>query len=308
MMPLAYGPAIRVFFYQSSHWTTASPVLIACHGKHRDANNLMSRLQGEAERAGVLLICPEFSNALFPKRAGYNSGNVYPSENAQLRPNPPEQWAFSVIEPLFDLVGQSTGATAPEYYLFGHSAGCQFVHRFLMYMPQARVKQAVIANAGWYMMPSGHVGYPYDLRGSFLTDEHLRAYFHRPVVLLLGSMDTKVGGRSLDMSPQAMMQGRHRLERGRNYFNTCRQVAVGRGWTLNWRCETVRGVGHDDAAMGRVAIQCLFPQGWQHAAEAHAIAQDVQKDIDRPPPAYEEVWEETSKPVPPPVPSAPAFS
>ena len=45
----------------------------------------------------------------------------------------------------FVTVKAATGNRSERYHLYGHSAGAQFVHRFLYFMPDARVAKAVAA-------------------------------------------------------------------------------------------------------------------------------------------------------------------
>ncbi len=49
------------------------------------------------------------------------------------------------------------------YKIYGHSAGAQFVHRYLLITKEPAVDQAVIANAGWYTVISDN-NYPYGIR------------------------------------------------------------------------------------------------------------------------------------------------
>ena len=56
----------------------ASPPFIVLHGLKRDAHRYFDALEatGELERLGVLLLVPEFSEDLYPKKSGYNFGQA----------------------------------------------------------------------------------------------------------------------------------------------------------------------------------------------------------------------------------------
>ena len=53
------------------------------------------------------------------------------------------------IEPLFDDVRKRFGTQVTRYSLYGHSAGAQFVHRYVLFMPEARLDKAVAAELGY---------------------------------------------------------------------------------------------------------------------------------------------------------------
>ena len=80
-----------------------------------------------------------------------------------------DEWSFSIVERLFDHVKSLTTIQPATYYLYGHSAGGQFMHRFVMFMREARFSKAVAANAGWYTMPDQKIAFPYGLSGSRLA-------------------------------------------------------------------------------------------------------------------------------------------
>ena len=74
------------------------------------------------------------------------------------------EWTFSLIKSVFDTVRKDTGSSRTKYDMWGHSAGAQFVHRYVTFMPDTRVDRAVSANAGWYTLPDVDVAYPYGLK------------------------------------------------------------------------------------------------------------------------------------------------
>jgi hypothetical protein len=53
------------------------------------------------------------------------------------------------------------------YDMYGHSAGAQFVHRYLQFYDSPKVKKAVAANAGWYTFPNEAINYPYGIKSLF---------------------------------------------------------------------------------------------------------------------------------------------
>ena len=87
----------------------------------------------------------------------YILGNVYDDDG---RRKVQEEWSFGVIERVFDCVKNALGLNAESYGFYGHSAGSQFVHRFLYFMPENRAHLIVAANAGWYTMPTFEQVFP----------------------------------------------------------------------------------------------------------------------------------------------------
>jgi hypothetical protein len=158
------------------------------------------------------------------------------------------------MDRLYDAVRASLGGRQRGYYLFGHSAGAQFVHRLLTFVPKARVQGAVAANAGWYTLPSrsGHV--PYGLGGTKLRLEDLKPFFAAPFVVLLGERDTTTADTDdlVRGTPEARAQGATRLARGRFYFAAAQKAAREIGAELHWRLEVVPRAAHGRRAHDRL--------------------------------------------------------
>jgi hypothetical protein len=167
-------------------------------------------------------------------------------------------------------VREATGNRSDRYFLYGHSAGAQFVHRMVMLMPEARFATALAANAGSYTMSDFEVGYPFGLKGAPVDAGKLRAAFERPLVVLLGEEDDDPKDPNLPDAGAARRQGAHRLARGRAFFARAEGVARELDAHFAWRLETVPGVGHDHERMARAASRLLFgaapPVGAPHGA------------------------------------------
>lgn len=249
------GPPVRVFTYKPEGFSPTTPVVFILHGTRRNADVYRDQWAPLAEDNGFLVVAPEFIRTDFPQSFGYNLGNVYTRDGALL---PRERWAFTLIEGMFDRVKALTGSIRPTYSLYGHSAGSQFVHRFLYYMPQARVQRAVAANAGWYTLPSYDEDFPYGLKGTGLPPEYLGATLSRPLVVLLGEDDDNPNSANLRRTPEAMRQGRHRLARGKRFFELARQQAERLAVPFNWHLDTVPDVGHNNARMAPAAVAYLL--------------------------------------------------
>jgi hypothetical protein len=241
------GPAVPVRLYVPATATADTPIVIVMHGASRDAERYYNDWRPEAAHRGFIVAVPYFSRDDFPSSARYNLGHVFDPGDGHRRPE--AQWTFAAIEPLFDAVVDRLNGRQARYTLFGHSAGSQFVHRFLYYVPDNRANRAIAANAGWYTMPDFGVQYPYGLAGAGVPEDVLAGYFARDLVVLLGDADTLRDDEDLRKSPEAELQGRHRYDRGHTFYRVAQARAEAMGVDFNWRLVTVPGAGHSNAAM-----------------------------------------------------------
>ncbi len=247
---------VPVWYYLSENVTPDSPILFVMHGVKRDAERYRKEWIPLAKQYGFIIIAPEFSREEFPKDNDYSQGSVLDEND---RPRPFEQTAFSFIEPIFDTLKVRIGNRTSKYQLYGHSAGAQFAHRFLYFVPDARVTKVVAANAGWWMLPDMELDFPFGLKGApCVTDEVLKTMLQRPLVLLLGTNDTDPNDANLNRSDGAMAQGPHRFARGNFMYEYGQRQATALGVKLEWKLDTAEGIGHSDNDMSVFAAEWLF--------------------------------------------------
>jgi hypothetical protein len=249
----ATGKRIPVWYYRPKGFGPETPILFVMHGVKRNADQYRDNWIELAETHRLLIVAPEFSNADFPKSWAYNLGNVVTrGPGDTLTPNPESAWSFPLIDRVFGEVRRLTGSKRTRFAIFGHSAGAQFVHRYMTYTGGPLVDLAIAANAGWYTLPSDSETFPYGLGGTKLTEGNVKTAFGEKVVILLGEADT-VQDKYFRMAPEAMRQGATRLDRGKSYFAAARREAEKLDTPFNWRLVLVPGVGHDNAKMAGTA-------------------------------------------------------
>jgi poly(3-hydroxybutyrate) depolymerase len=239
---------VTVYYYKASSAGPAAKVLIAIHGVERDGAKARNHWVQWAEQNEGIVLAPEFTAQDFPMRS-FQWGGM---EDAD-----PRHWTFQLIEHLFDKVRLDEGLQSGRYFLFGHSAGAQFVHRFMLMQDAPRVAQAVAANAGSYTMPVYPdsvlgTGFPWTASERRLPPAKLAVVFGRPLLVLLGEADTKTDG-DLPRQPEAMVQGPYRLARGQAFFKAAQEQAQKQNVSLHWKLQTVPGVGHNSSAMSKAA-------------------------------------------------------
>ena len=252
------GPELRVWTYVPSSVSADAPILFVMHGVERDAKRYIEDWARTAERYGVILIAPEFDERRFPGPEAYNQGGVIDPRTGKKRN--PETWAFSVIEPLFDEVKHRTNSRTKTYSLYGHSAGAQFVHRFVMLAHPVRLDHAVAANAGWYTLFDPDRPFPQGMRlnkQDYVLD---RTGFAERLTILLGTEDIESDDRNLRDDAWARGQGQNRFERGQAFFLHAKQVAGSRSPAFNWRLKYAPGVAHENRKMALFAASILFRQ------------------------------------------------
>lgn len=248
------GPALPVWYMRSADTPADAPIVFVFHGVRRDADRYLFEWLDLAERERIIVVVPEFTQSGFPGAPGYNHGRVLDERGAAV---PVDQRSFAIIEPLFDALRQREQLTRSHYWMFGHSAGAQFVHRFIMTGNARRLERAVSANAGSYMFPDDRFAWPFGtgrLPDGIWTPEQAYAV---PMTVLLGTADNDPAYPSLPRDPEAMAQGPHRLARGNAFFAATRNDSAARDLPYAWDCRLVPGVGHENGRMAPFAIAVL---------------------------------------------------
>lgn len=250
------GPELRVWTYVPRSVSADARILFVMHGVERDAKRYIEDWARTAERFGVILVAPEFDERRFPGAESYNQGGVIDSRTG--KPRNPEKWAFSVIEPLFDEVKRRTRSEVSGYSIYGHSAGAQFVHRFVMLAHPVRLDHAVAANAGWYTWFDPDLAFPKGMklrRQGFVLD---RSGFAERLTILLGTEDIESDDRNLRDDAWTREQGENRLERGRAFFAHARETAGRQAPAFRWHLRYAPRVAHENRKMALYAAEILF--------------------------------------------------
>lgn len=243
-------PRVRVFTAMSGDPERAIPICVM-HGYHRNADDYRDAWAPLIAGHDAIVIAPRFSRARFPTSESYSWGNVADEIG---RRYPRRHWSFQLIEPLVRGTLAAVGAFPGPFRMFGHSAGAQFVHRYLAYVPGAPVSRAVAANAGWYTMPRRLRDFPYGLRGGPRVD--LSRWLARDLRILVGSEDVTAELRRDD--PETLRQGATRLERAHTFHALGQEAAAKRGTAFGWTLNITDGVGHDYLGMSSAAAPILL--------------------------------------------------
>jgi poly(3-hydroxybutyrate) depolymerase len=243
---------MRVYTYRPRQCDENCPIQFVMHGQGRTASNYRDYWEIAADRYGFLVVAPEFTKARWPGGAGYNRGDVDATEDRN-------KWGFLVVEHLFDEVR----TTQKDYRIFGHSAGAQFVHRFLYFVPENRASVATVANAGWYTLPEWRADkarfkWPHSLAGAKVGEKEARQALSRRLVLMLAEGDTDPNAADLDRTEGSLAQGANRLERGENFFKAATSLARELGAPFKWELAYVPGTAHEGSKMSRAAADLLY--------------------------------------------------
>jgi hypothetical protein len=240
-------PAITVWYYLPAARTSNTPVVFLLHGDSRtgrEARDLGTRYALEGR---FILLAPEFSERHFPGDS-YSFGGMV---DARLQMRPRHAWTLLIIEQLFDHIRARWQLSATTYDAIGHSGGGQYLHRLVLFVPEARFRRAIASSPGRYAFPTS-TPVPYGMGG---TDAPalLRKAFRRDFVLLLADRDTTDRQRETE----AMAQGTNRFARGLRFFAEASEQAVHLGVELRWQLRLNHGADHSPQAAIEAAFKLL---------------------------------------------------
>jgi len=241
--------------YRPANFTPEGPVVIVHHGMKRNGDEYRDFWIPAADKHGLLIVAPTFSDAAYPGAELYNNGHVL-AQDGTVRPR--AQWGYAVPARVFGLLREAGVTRRQRAHFFGHSAGGQFGHRMLSTQAPDAFEAIAVGNPGWYTLPTLEKSFPEGLAGIGLGEAELLRLLAYPLLILAGMQDIETSGPSLPAQPAAVEQGPHRFARARNYLAAGQAEAARRGVACNWRLVEVPHIGHDGAAMSRVAASLWF--------------------------------------------------
>lgn len=253
--PLADKPFNIHFYIPDNANRESSPILFIFPGMNRNADDYLNTWIPLAESKNIMVFSFEFSDYYYTGGNAYQQGFVL-DENGNL--NNEDVWTFSVIEPVFDLIKSNLNYQSDSYDIYGHSGGAQFVHRFIQFKPAARINRGVAANSGWYTIPDTTIDYPYGIKGTSLTTLDIQNTFQHKLEIHLGQNDNNPDDPSLRVTPEANVQGAHRLERGRYFILKSDTMAGVYNSSMNWTKKEVPNTGHSNLQMSSFAANELY--------------------------------------------------
>lgn len=246
---------LPVFYYIPDKFDREMmPVVIGFHGNDRNCSYWIETWKEYADKQGFMFFIPWFRHDDFPTRR-YQEVGIKDAGGSILAP---EFRTPALVDSLICHILRYSGTKQRKVTIYGHSAGGQFVHRFMLLNNSPYVKKAIIGNPGWFTFPDTGKNYSYGIGDLKEFDQtQLRDMLAKNVILQLAEGDT-IRESFLRKTPEADSQGLNRLERGNNFFDCLKTIAEKNSWDFNWRRVYVPGVGHDAVAMSRHAAQNLL--------------------------------------------------
>lgn len=209
---------VPVFYVAPNRINKDTRLVVVMHGRKRNAEEYRDQWVDYAKELNLVVIVPEFSEDKFPGVHTYNYGNVF---NADGQKQSIESRLFSLIEPLVKESLNRFKVRSDHWGIYGHGAGAHFVHRYVIHNPQSSYTLAIAANLGWYLTMTDK-DWPFGLNKSGISDTMLKDAFNKYFLLMLGMSDVSTKPNTpyvASIFDKVTDQGKHRLERGRNFFN-----------------------------------------------------------------------------------------
>ena len=238
------GVEIEVYTYRPDNCAQPS-ILFVFHGLNRKAKGVRDKAKKIASGHCLMVFAPLFDKERFPNWRYHRAGVVYKGQV-----QPASRWTAPIVKDLIDHARKLVNNQNARVYLFGHSAGAQFLSRLFAYSSIPGVSRVVISNPSVYVAPQLQEPAPYGFAGvySFADAENrLKEYLALPISIYLGEQDT--GEKNLVTNEAATRQGKNRLERGRNIFQMAKNLASSKNWNFGWKLVEVRDVGHSSGGM-----------------------------------------------------------
>ena len=246
-------PDSTVYFSTPKSIDENTKIIFVMHGASRTARKYLNDWLPLAKNRNVVLIAPEFSKESYPEYVylmmATERGKLLQDQSLYLTDS---------LGLLFDFFKAKLKLSTENFRLYGHSGGSQFVNRYLLLSEEKRIEKAAMANAGFYTFVDDQTPYPFGIKNMNVSAERLEWFLRLKGGVFLGDADNDPKHHSLPAMRKAKKQGRHRFERGTNFFNDLIKLGVKKNLPFRWRYQTVPDVAHNNAAMSLAASDFLL--------------------------------------------------
>ena len=245
-------PDVEIFFITPEKINKDTKVIFVIHGNSRNAEDYLSAWIPHVINKNVIVAAPQFRKIdfryFFLLEMAESSGDVNLNNN---------EYINNSISLFFNFIKSKFSLTTETYKMFGHSAGAQFTHRYMLLSMDNRISNTVIANAGWYTFITDDE-FPYGINNSpiNISNKQIEWFMSKKANLLIGSDD--IDFKSVNSSKGANLQGLTRVDRAANYFDSLIMNAESRGYALRWSYRVLERVDHDFKKVTPYAAQILL--------------------------------------------------
>ena len=245
-------PDVEIFYITPKKIDKDTKLLFVIHGNSRNAKDYISAWIPHIKNKNIILVAPQFDKSSFRYFAllesATSSGNIN---------NNPDDYINKSISSFFNFFQSKFSLSTNKYKMFGHSAGAQFTHRYMLLSNDKRISMAVIANAGWYTFLNGN-NFPYGIKNSpiDISSDHIKWFMSNKTSLLIGNNDINL--KSVNSSKGAQRQGITRVDRANSYFESLVNISDDNNIPFRWSYKVVDEADHDYLKMTPVAAKILL--------------------------------------------------
>ncbi|MFT5720538.1 MAG: pimeloyl-ACP methyl ester carboxylesterase [Motiliproteus sp.] len=193
--------ALPVWIFRPSHEKNRKQAIVAVHGISRNSTQQIKIYSLLAEKHGLWLLAPEFSEEHF---SGYQ----------RLAKNPLSPRSDLALNRLLLAYRIERNITDLRVNLCGYSGGAQFAHRYALLHPY-NVASLTLVSAGWYTFPNDQQRFPrgLDKWPLWLGTVRLKDFLTKPTLVMVGSEDKARDGSLRTSERLDQDQGINRLQR-----------------------------------------------------------------------------------------------
>ena len=245
-------PDVEILYITPNAINEDTEVIFVIHGNNRNADDYLSARIPLVQNKNVIIAAPNFDKNnfryFFLLESAESNGTINERSDSYINTS---------ISLFFNYFKSRFALNANTYKMFGHSAGAQFTHRYMLLSNDQRISDTVIANAGWYTFLNGEQ-YPYGIKDTpiEISDSHIRWFMSNKTSLLIGSIDTNLN--NVNSSAGAQKQGITRVDRADNYFKSLIDISDKKEIPFRWSYKVINDVGHDYQKMTPIAASILL--------------------------------------------------